>query len=94
MDQKDRAFFRTNAPAFHQFCETLRRPTPYPAATNALPQYRVWLLSLDDVKREYQAGRTSSNALATALTVLSGLTDQASAWATIATNHPPQPLLP
>lgn len=93
VDQKDRGFWRSNAPAFHAFCETLRRPTTY-QGTNVLPQYRVWLLSLDDVKLDYKAGRTSSNALATAGAALTSLMNQASAWSTIVTNRQPQSLIP
>lgn len=86
-DQLDRGFWRTNAPAFHDYCEFLRVPTPY-QVTNTLPRYRVMLLSLDDVKLDYKQGRATSNALATALITLQSLQHQANAWLTIVTNMP------
>jgi len=86
VDNVDRGYWRKQAPAFHAFCEELRAPTPY-QITNTLPRYRVALLSLDDVKRDYQQARTSSNALFTALTTLQSLTSQAGAWLTIVTNR-------
>lgn len=88
VDNKDRGFWRSKAPGFHQYCETLRRPTPYPAtSTNLYPQYRVWLLSTDDVKLAYKAGRTSSNALFAAYSTLGALLEQANAWNMIITNR-------
>lgn len=88
VDQLDRGFWRTNAPAFHGYCEWLRVPTAY-QVTNTLPRYRVLLLSLDDVKRDYKAARSSSNALFTALATLNSAANQASAWLQIVTNKPP-----
>lgn len=89
-DQLDRGFWRTNAPAFHEFCETLRKPVLY---TNTvppalLPQYRVALLSLDDVKNTYSAARTegNSNALFTTLITLQALQNQAGFWLNTVTN--------
>lgn len=87
VDHADRGFWRTNAPAFHAFAEDLRTPTVY-RDTNTLPRWRVGLLSLNDVKKDYQAARTSSNALFTALLVAQSLSGQAQAWLTIVTNHP------
>lgn len=94
VNQQDREFWRTKAPAFHEYCETLRRPTPYPLGngqTNYYPQYRVALLSLNDIKRDYKLGRVSSNALWTALVTLESVRNQGSAWLTIVTNRPVQP---
>lgn len=88
VDHQDRGFWRAQAPAFHAYCETLRVPTPYPhGSTNLLPQWRVALLSLDDVKLDYQASRASSNALWSALVTVESLRHQASAWLTIVTNR-------
>lgn len=88
VDNADRGFWKVKAPAFHEYCETLRRPTPYPFnSTNYLPQYRVALLGLNDLKNDYKAGRASSNALLTALSTLQGLQQQAVAWLTITTNR-------
>lgn len=81
-DNADRGYWRTNAPAFHNFCEMLRKPTKYQAETN-LPQYRVMLLSLNDVKADYKAGKASSNELHTALATLESLIGQGKAWVTI-----------
>jgi hypothetical protein len=86
VDNADRGYWRKQAPAFHAYCEELRTPTPY-QVTNTLPRYRVALLSLDDVKRDYQNARASSNALFTALTMLQSIQNQASAWLTIVTNR-------
>lgn len=88
VNDKDRDFFRARTPEFHAFCETLRRPTPYPlTSTNLLPQWRVWLLSVDDVKRDYKAGRATGDAVLTSLSVLNGLLEQAEAWNTVITNR-------
>lgn len=90
LDQLDRGFWRTNAPAFHGYCEWLRIPTPY-QTTTILPRYRVLLLSFDDVKLDYKAGRATSNILFTAVTTLQSAASQAEAWLTIvsSTNQPP-----
>ena len=88
VDNQDRGFWRMKAPAFHEFCNTLRVPTPYPLdSTNLYPQYRVWLLSLNDLKNDYKAGRASSNHLFVGLNVLSGSLNQAGAWLTIVSNR-------
>jgi hypothetical protein len=88
LDNLDRGFWRTNAPAFHDYCELLRIPTPY-QVTNTLPRYRVMLLTLNDVKMDYRAFRTAarSNDLVLALATLQNLQDQAHAWLTIVTNR-------
>ena len=86
-DNTDRAFWATNVPAFHNFCEWLRQPQTI-EATNTLPRALALLLSLDDVKRDYQAGLSSSNALQTALVTFEGVVDQAVSWSTIITNQP------
>lgn len=83
-DNMDRGFWRTNAPAFHGFCEWLRVPTPY--GTNTLPRYRALLLSLDDVKLDYKAARASSNQLYTALVTFESVATQAGSWLNILTN--------
>lgn len=88
VDNSDRGFWRTNAPAFHRFAEDLRTPTSY-HGTNTLPRWRVGLLSVNDVKTDYKASKASSNALATALATLTSLQGQALAWLTIVTNRNP-----
>lgn len=90
-DNLDRGFWRTNAPAFHNYVEWLRKPTIY-RMTNVLPRYRVLLLSLDDVKQDYKAARASSNDLYTAFAVFNSVAQQTSAWLTILSNQPPATL--
>jgi aconitase B len=48
VDNTDRGFWRTNAPAFHQFCEWLRTPTPYQAQT--VPRCVALQLNVDDLR--------------------------------------------
>ena len=88
VDNQDRGFWRTNAPAFHAFAEGLRTPTQY-QVTNTLPRYRAGLLSLDDVKLDYKNARTTgnSNALFTALATWQSFASQANSWLTIVTNR-------
>lgn len=89
-DHADRGFWRTNAPAFHSFCEWLRTPTPY-FGTN-VPRAIVIQLNVDDAKRAYQAGKTAanSNALHGVLALLTQVQMQAGSWQFIVTNriHP------
>ena len=89
LDNADRGFWRTNAPAFHNYCEWLRVPTVY-QETNTLPRYRVLLLSLDDVKQDYKTGWATSNMLHTALVTFKSVTDQTSYWLGVITNTPPK----
>lgn len=89
INQHDREFFRENAPGFHRYCETLREPTPYPhfASTNILPQYRAWLLSVDDVKLAYKQGRSDSNAVLAAVNSLEAWVNKGQDWLAIVTNR-------
>lgn len=86
VDNADRGFWRTNAPAFHNFCSWLRTPMPYTAPdfltfTN-MPRASLMQLNVQDLKLAYKASRTSgnSNALWTAWTVLDTSLNQASSW--------------
>jgi len=81
-DNTDRAFWETNAPAFHEFCEWLRQPITI-EGTNTLPRASALILQLDDVKLDYESARTSSNALWVACTTFQGLVSQAQAWQTV-----------
>lgn len=85
LDNTDRGFWRTNAPAFHGFCTALREPVPYKGAP--MPRVLYVQLQLDDLKLAYKGAKTitNSNALYTALLVLQELSAQAAAWQTIAT---------
>ncbi len=82
VDGSERAFWATNAPAFHQFAEWLRTPimeTPNPNERRGL----ALILQLDDAKAQYLINKSSSNALLKAISDLSFAESQASAWATI-----------
>lgn len=90
LDNADRGFWRTNAPAFHQTCEWMRTPTAY--GSNSMPRIVVVQLNVDDLKLAYKASRTvaNSNALYSAWTILNGLVSQAASWSNIVTTpaHP------
>jgi hypothetical protein len=86
-DQIDRGYWRTNAPAFHNFCEWLRQPQPV-WGTNYLPRASAMIANLDNVKQDYKAARGSSNAVITALITLQSAVTEASAWSAVVTNRP------
>lgn len=85
VDNLDRGFWRTNAPAFHGFCEWLRYPVPV-WKTNTLPRASAMIANLNTVKVDYKQARASSNDLYIALITLQSAANQASAWAAIVTN--------
>lgn len=85
VDNSQRDFFRTNAPAFHNFCEWLRQPQTI-EQTNTLPRAAALLISLDDVKLDYKAARVSSNEVFTALAAVNSAMNQANSWLTVVTN--------
>jgi hypothetical protein len=93
VDNANRAFFTTNTPPFHQFCEWLRQPQSVPDATSAngamvtLPRCTAMLLSLDNVKLEYKSARAGSNEVFTALQTVTSAMAQANAWLTVVTNQ-------
>lgn len=90
VDNAQRGFWITNAPAFHNFCEWLRTQTPY--STNTVARCVAMQLNVDDLKLAYKSAKTTgnSNALYTAFGVLTAAVGQASAWETIVTTptHP------
>lgn len=90
LDQANRPWWQSNAPAFHTFCEWLRTRTPY-QNTNAM-RCIVMQFNVDDLKLAYKANKTAtdSNALYTALLTLSSAMSQSSSWINIVTNavHP------
>jgi hypothetical protein len=86
VDNSNRAFFATNAPQFHHLCEWLRQPQTV-EQTNTLPRAAAMLVSLDDVKLAYKAGRASSNEVFTVLTTAQSAVNQASSWLTVVTNQ-------
>jgi len=80
IDDADRGFFITNAPAMHQFAESLRQWKVIIMPDGTVQTNRVWvsyLKSLDAVKVSYKAGTTSSNALAIALATVETAIGQA-----------------
>ncbi len=87
IDHADRGFWRTNAPAFHQFCAWLREPQMTTATVNStpvtLPRCSAMLWSLDQTKIAYKHGLESSNRLWTALLLVNETAKQAEAWRTI-----------
>lgn len=85
-DDANRAFWLTNAPAFHQFAEKLRAPVSIDGTT--LPFGYAAIRSLDDIKVSYKAGAATSNTVETVLATLQGVLSQASAWSTIVSNAP------
>lgn len=90
IDNADRGMWKSNAPAFHQFAEWLRTPTPY--GSNSLPRSIVLQLNVDDLKLAYRASRStgSSNALYSAWSVLQTVFSQSASWSNIVTSpvHP------
>jgi hypothetical protein len=90
IDNGNRAFWVTNAPAFHQFAEWLRTPQAY--GTNVVSRCVAMQLNTDDLKLSYQASKTtgSSNALWSAWSVLSTAITQTGSWSNIITGpvHP------
>ena len=83
VDNSDRGFWRTNAPAFHQFCEWLR--TPQKMQGSNVARAVALQLNVDDLKFAYKQSNTTgnSNALWTAFRVLSAVISQADSWQVI-----------
>jgi hypothetical protein len=83
VDNANRAFWVTNGPAFHQFCEFLRTPQPYKSVT--VPRCVAMELNVDDLKLAYQDSKTTgnSNALWSAWSVLSTAITQTASWSNI-----------
>jgi regulator of protease activity HflC (stomatin/prohibitin superfamily) len=86
IDHSDRGFWRTNAPAFHSFCEWLRQPQIV-WVTNVLPRASAMIANLDNVKQDYVWARQGSNALITALVVLQSASTEAGGWVQVVTNN-------
>lgn len=95
MDQANRGFWMTNAPAFHGFCEWLRTPMTYTSMGTPradVPRCVVMQLNVDDVKVAYKLAKTSgnSNALYLAFATLNAALGQAASWSNIVSSptHP------
>jgi hypothetical protein len=82
VDNSNRSYWATNAPAFHEFCQWLRQRQTI-ERTNTLPRCVAMVLSLDDVKLDYKAARSSSNALTEALATFSSVLNQATSWSNV-----------
>jgi len=89
LDNSNRPYFRTNAPGLHKLCEWLRQPQMV-EGTNKLPRATALLVSLDDVKLAYKAGRATTNELFTVLFPVESAVGQAQNWLTVTTNQPAQ----
>lgn len=87
IDNANRAFYRTNAPEFHAFCEYLRAPMSV-HGTN-YQRSLAMVLSLQEVKAAYKRSRTNQNALVTSLGTLTAVLDQAGVW--MSSVRKPQP---
>jgi len=86
IDHSNRAMWRTNVPAFHEFCEWLRAPEVVPDLVTTLPRASAMLYSLNTIKKDYIMSKTSSNALYSALMTFESTMNQANSWLTIITN--------
>jgi hypothetical protein len=82
-DNANRAFWMTNAPAFHNFAEWLRTPTRY-NGTN-VSRSDAMQFNVDDLKMAYKGAKTAgnSNALYTAFGVLEEVVSQGTSWRNI-----------
>lgn len=91
LDNADRGFWKTNAPALHQFCEWLRTPLPY-ATTATVSRAQLIQLNVQDLKVAYKTNRTAtaSNTLWVAWNVLDTAVQQSRSWSNIVTRpiHP------
>ena len=83
LDDANRTFWRTNAPAFHNFSEWLRTPIVVGPGTNTMRRGLAMISQVDAAKLQYKASTSQSNVLLTAITILSSAIDQSTAWATI-----------
>lgn len=84
-DDANRALLVSKAPAVHNFAEYLREPTVV-GTNSSLPRNIAFIISLDQVKRDYKAGRATSNALDTATTTLISVLNQVNIYIGSSTN--------
>lgn len=86
VDEANRTFWATNAPAFHQFVEWLRTKVTF-NETNIMRRGPAILMSLESVKIQYKQHKASSNAVYTALATAQSALTEAQTWlSTINTN--------
>lgn len=86
VDNADRGFWRTNAPAFHNFCEYLRTPIPVSPTHNS-PRVLAIEANVQQLKVQYKANRSAgnSNLLFQVSSELAVLVSQAGSWSNIVT---------
>lgn len=88
VDNSDRGFWRTNAPAFHNFAEWLRAPVPTPSNPNE-PRGLGMILLVDSAKMTYEVNKSQSNVLILAISAMTNAVTQAQGWAAIVTTKTP-----
>ena len=88
VDNADRGFWRTNAPAFHNFAEWLRTPVPTASNPNE-PRGLGMILLLDSAKMTYEVDKSQSNVLILAISAMTNAVTQAQGWAAIVTTKTP-----
>lgn len=84
LDDNNRGLWRTNAPAFHNFCEWLRTPMQY-KASQTVSRCVLMQLDVDDLKTDYKMNKSAanSNVLYTAIGTLSYALGQSASWSNI-----------
>ena len=79
IDAANRSFYKTNAPAFHEFCQWLRTPSIIAPLTNAEPRGVALVRSANAVKNRYKAsgGTNDYAALINSLAIIESATAEA-----------------
>lgn len=93
IDNSNRPFWRTNAPAYHQFCEWLRTPVPWGnPPTNTLVRALAIQWNVQEAKLAYKQNRgpEGSNTLFAAWSLMNTVINQSVSWSNIVTQpvHP------
>jgi hypothetical protein len=81
VDNNNRAFFESNAPAVHAFAEQLRQPVM--DGTNQTRLGLLWITQLDRITQAYINGGGSSNAVEAAIATISSATSAAAVDITV-----------
>jgi len=79
LDNSNRQFWQTNAPAFHQFAEWLRTPITI-ESTNTMRRGLAMVKLVDDAKLIYESNSSQSNLLTQAVSDLQIAVQQAQSW--------------
>jgi hypothetical protein len=82
LDNSNRDFWMTNAPAFHSFCEWIRTPITI-ESTNTLPRGLAMIKMVDDAKVIYRSNSSHSNILIQVVADLQAALNQAQSWVVI-----------